>query len=99
MTAPTALEATGICKSFRAVRALDDVTLSLRYGEVTALLGDNGAGKSTLVKCIAGVYRPDAGSVFVNGRNRKRGGGRRAGSDRRRGPEPWASRPCTRRWR
>ena len=73
MTATTALEATGICKSFRAVRALDDVTLSLRYGEVTALLGDNGAGKSTLVKCIAGVYRPDAGSVFVNGRKREIG--------------------------
>ncbi|WP_419554003.1 ATP-binding cassette domain-containing protein [Candidatus Poriferisodalis sp.] len=73
MTAATALEATGICKSFRAVRALDDVTLSLRYGEVTALLGDNGAGKSTLVKCIAGVYRPDAGSVFVNGHRREIG--------------------------
>ncbi|WP_420444611.1 ATP-binding cassette domain-containing protein [Candidatus Poriferisodalis sp.] len=71
MTAATALEAAGICKSFRAVRALDDVTLSLRYGEVTALLGDNGAGKSTLVKCIAGVYRPDAGSVFVNGHRRE----------------------------
>ncbi len=62
-----ALEITGLCKSFRAVRALDGVTMALRYGRVTALLGDNGAGKSTLVKCISGVYAPDAGTVRVNG--------------------------------
>ncbi|MYE93130.1 MAG: ATP-binding cassette domain-containing protein, partial [Gemmatimonadetes bacterium] len=48
-----ALEVEGLCKSFRAVRALDEVALSLHYGRVTALLGDNGAGKSTLVKCIS----------------------------------------------
>ena len=62
-----ALEITGLCKSFRAVRALDGVAMTLHYGRVTALLGDNGAGKSTLVKCISGVYVPDAGTVRVNG--------------------------------
>ncbi len=62
-----ALEAEGLCKSFRAVRALDHVDLTLRYGEVTALLGDNGAGKSTFVKCVAGVYAPDAGVLRVDG--------------------------------
>ncbi len=70
MKAPAALaalEVEGLCKSFRAVQALDSVTLRLHYGEVTALLGDNGAGKSTLVKCVAGVYAPEAGVVRVDG--------------------------------
>ncbi len=62
-----ALEVSGLSKSFRAVRALDDVAIDLRYGRVTALLGDNGAGKSTLVKCISGIYAPDSGVVRVNG--------------------------------
>ena len=62
-----ALEVSGLSKSFKAVRALDDVTIGLHYGRVTALLGDNGAGKSTLVKCISGVYAPDAGVIRVNG--------------------------------
>ncbi|MYD34624.1 MAG: sugar ABC transporter ATP-binding protein [Acidimicrobiales bacterium] len=63
----TALEVEGLCKSFRAVQALDHVDLTLRYGEVTALLGDNGAGKSTFVKCVAGVYAPDTGRMRVDG--------------------------------
>ncbi len=62
-----ALAVDGLCKSFRAVQALDQVTLRLHYGEVTALLGDNGAGKSTLVKCVAGVYTPEAGMIKVDG--------------------------------
>ena len=62
-----ALEVSGLSKSFRAVRALDEVTMDLRYGRVTALLGDNGAGKSTLVKCICGIYAPDAGVIRVDG--------------------------------
>lgn len=62
-----ALEVSGLCKSFRAVQALNEVAMALHYGSVTALLGDNGAGKSTLVKCISGVYTPDAGTIRVNG--------------------------------
>ncbi|MYH00527.1 MAG: sugar ABC transporter ATP-binding protein [Acidimicrobiaceae bacterium] len=44
--------------------------MDLRYGRVTALLGDNGAGKSTLVKCISGVYSPDSGVMRINGAER-----------------------------
>jgi D-xylose transport system ATP-binding protein len=62
-----ALTATGIAKSYGAVRALEDVSLEVRRGEVLGLVGDNGAGKTTLVKCIAGVLEPDAGEVAVDG--------------------------------
>lgn len=70
MTAQVALKVSNLSKSFKAVKALDEVTMSLRYGSVTALLGDNGAGKSTLVKCLAGVYQPDAGSIAIDGKVR-----------------------------
>jgi D-xylose transport system ATP-binding protein len=53
--------------SFGAVRALRDVDLTLRRGEITALVGDNGAGKSTLVRCISGIHRPDAGTITFDG--------------------------------
>ena len=56
-----------IAKSYGPVQALSDVHLSLRPGEVRALVGENGAGKSTLVKIIAGVIQPDRGSVTVDG--------------------------------
>lgn len=68
MSASPALVAEGISKSFRAVQALDDVSIELHYGRVKALLGDNGAGKSTLVKCISGVYQPDAGRIYLEGK-------------------------------
>jgi ribose transport system ATP-binding protein len=58
---------TNISKSFPGVRALDDVSLTMRPGEIHALVGENGAGKSTLLKIITGVYRPDEGRVLVNG--------------------------------
>ena len=61
------LEARDISKSFPGVKALQDVSLHVRPGEVLALVGENGAGKSTLMKILAGVYTPDAGEVRVDG--------------------------------
>src|SRR5438132_3909466 len=54
-------------KSFGAVRALEDVHIELYAGEAHGLVGENGAGKSTLVKILAGVHRPDAGRMKLNG--------------------------------
>ncbi|MEA2247941.1 MAG: rhamnose transport system ATP-binding protein [Solirubrobacteraceae bacterium] len=65
--APPILELEDAAKSYGAVRALRDGTLSLRSGEVRALMGENGAGKSTLVKLLAGVVRLDDGVMRVDG--------------------------------
>ena len=64
---PLAVEARGIVKAFPGVRANDHVDFDLRRGEVHALLGENGAGKSTLMNILAGLYRPDAGEIRVEG--------------------------------
>ncbi|MBB3676604.1 sugar ABC transporter ATP-binding protein [Modestobacter versicolor] len=65
--AAPALEAVGISKHFDGVFALNGAHLSVRPGEIHALLGENGAGKSTLVKVLTGVYHPDAGQVLRSG--------------------------------
>jgi ABC-type sugar transport system ATPase subunit len=67
---PVVLEARGVTKYFGPVTALRDVSLQLRQGEVLGLIGDNGAGKSTLVGVISGAFRPDGGSVLVDGEER-----------------------------
>ena len=61
------LELRGISKSFPGVRALHEVSLAVRPGEVHMLLGENGAGKSTLMKVLCGVVRADAGTVLHRG--------------------------------
>lgn len=61
------LELKGICKAFPGVKALDNVQLSLRPGTVHALMGENGAGKSTLMKCLFGIYKMDAGKIYLDG--------------------------------
>ena len=67
---PPILELAHMSKRFPGVRALHDVRLNLRPGEVMALLGENGAGKSTLVKILTGIYTPDSGTLHVEGQPR-----------------------------
>jgi simple sugar transport system ATP-binding protein/D-xylose transport system ATP-binding protein len=64
LTDTAVLSLRGISKSFGAVAALTDVDLDVSAGQVVAIVGDNGAGKSTLVKVLAGVHRPDTGTIM-----------------------------------
>ena len=65
--APLRLKLIGVSKSFPGVRANDNVNLTVRPGEIHALLGENGAGKSTLVKMIYGILAPDDGEIVFDG--------------------------------
>jgi ABC-type sugar transport system ATPase subunit len=56
-----------LAKDYPGVRALRDVSLDLRHGEVHALIGENGAGKSTLIRILSGDVRPDGGSILIDG--------------------------------
>lgn len=62
------LELKGITKSFPGVKALDNVHFKLKPGEIHALMGENGAGKSTFIKIITGVYQPNEGEIYLNGK-------------------------------
>lgn len=74
------LEVRRLTKRFGNHAALDDISFTVGEREVVALLGDNGAGKSTLVKCIAGIQRPDSGSILLDGEPLQAGvGGRDRG--------------------
>ncbi len=66
--AETLLEMKGIVKRFGHVEALKGVDFSVNKAEIVGLVGDNGAGKSTLVKTIVGVYQPDEGEIYFEGR-------------------------------
>ena len=57
-----------ICKSFPGVKALQNVDFQLKSGEIHALLGENGAGKSTLIKVLGGIYIPEEGQIFIDGK-------------------------------
>src|SRR5215207_3994918 len=56
-----------ITKTFAGVTALDNVSLAIARGECHGLMGENGAGKSTLGKVLAGIHRPDSGSILIDG--------------------------------
>ncbi len=64
---PLALEMKNITVKFPGVLALDDVSLSVNAGEVRVLIGENGAGKSTLMKVLIGLYKQNAGEIFIGG--------------------------------
>ncbi len=67
MAGKAVLDARAVGKRFPGVTALSEVDLTLRAGEVHALVGENGAGKSTLIKVLTGVYTPDEGSLWYQG--------------------------------
>jgi ribose transport system ATP-binding protein len=71
VTSEPILDASGVAKRYGAVAALRNASLSVRPGEVHALMGANGAGKSTLVKILTGAVRPDAGRILVRGQARE----------------------------
>lgn len=62
-----AIELKGITKAFGSVIANDEINLSVKSGEILALLGENGSGKTTLMNMLAGIYHPDNGSIFIKG--------------------------------
>lgn len=61
------LELSGVTKTFGSVVANDNIYLSAKKGEILALLGENGSGKTTLMNILAGIYKPDSGTIYVNG--------------------------------
>ncbi len=63
----SAISLHGISKSFGSVVANDHIDLSLRKGEILALLGENGSGKTTLMNMLSGIYKPDSGEIYVHG--------------------------------
>ena len=65
------LEVKNVTKTFPGVKALKGVDLCIRKGEIHGLVGENGAGKSTIIKVLAGIYKPDEGSITFDGRDCK----------------------------
>ena len=62
-----AIELRGITKRFGSVVANENISLTIRKGEILSVLGENGSGKTTLMNMIAGIYHPDEGQILVNG--------------------------------
>ncbi|HEY5813814.1 MAG TPA: ATP-binding cassette domain-containing protein, partial [Terrimicrobiaceae bacterium] len=63
------IEMRHISKRFGGVRALVDVSFSIRSGEIHCLAGENGCGKSTLIKILSGVHAPDEGGILLEGKS------------------------------
>jgi simple sugar transport system ATP-binding protein len=63
-----AIELKNVTKRFGDVIANDDISLSVRKGEILSILGENGSGKTTLMNLLSGIYFPDEGQIFVDGR-------------------------------
>lgn len=68
MEQANAIELKNITKRFGEVVANDSVDLSVKHGEILSVLGENGSGKTTLMNMISGIYFPDEGQIFVDGR-------------------------------
>jgi ABC-2 type transport system ATP-binding protein len=61
------LQVTGLIKEYKEQRAVNDLTFTIRPGEIVGLIGPNGAGKTTALRCMAGILRPTAGQILING--------------------------------
>ncbi len=61
------LEVHGLVKQYKKFRAVDDLSFTIRPGEIVGLIGPNGAGKTTALRCIAGILRPTDGTILING--------------------------------
>lgn len=72
MTTDTVISVRNLSKSFAGVRALDDINLDIKAGEIHCLAGENGSGKSTIIKIISGVYAPDSGTIQMGDRTYER---------------------------
>ena len=68
MKGEIAIELKHVTKRFGAVVANNDVNLQIRHGEILAVLGENGSGKTTLMNMISGIYFPDEGEIFIDGK-------------------------------
>ena len=68
MMEPPLMEVRNIHKWYGKVHAVNDISFTVRKGEIVGLVGDNGAGKSTLIKVLSGYYRSDDGEIFIEGR-------------------------------
>ena len=66
--AETAVKLQNITKTFGSVIANSKVNLEIKNGEILALLGENGSGKTTLMNMLSGIYFPDEGQIFINGK-------------------------------